>query len=187
MAIEIQQVERRLYFRGDTYSVKDRLRSAGAKWDPEQKAWWIGSGKREEAERLVAKYGTSAVGERQQESIGLDDEVIRGSVRVTKDGKDQYYYLLADGTSQRTGKAYMKVCFRDGSRVFWVQDPAQARVLKRYDEPLSITQLRAYAEKAKSYGTRGCRCSCHTSNGHFGTGGHSLFDGCDRCGCEDDG
>lgn len=185
--ITIEQVARRLYFRGNTYPVKDQLSAAGATWDGEQKAWWVGSGKRDLAEKLLAKL--SAGGEQAQESISLDARIILGRVQLPgKDGgKPHTYYLLAEGTSKTTGKPYMKLCFRDGSRVFWAKDPSAAHVLARYEEPRSIAALRAFAEKAKSYGTEKCRCSCHTGPGPFGSGGHSLFDGCDRCGCEDDG
>ena len=42
-AITVERVGRRSYFRGDTLSVRNLLRSGGAHWDGDRKAWWIGS------------------------------------------------------------------------------------------------------------------------------------------------
>lgn len=42
-SVTTERVGRRTYMRGNTYPIKDALRNAGAHWDPEQKAWWIGS------------------------------------------------------------------------------------------------------------------------------------------------
>lgn len=35
-------------------------------------------------------------------------------------GKTGYYYVLAQGTTA-AGRPYLKLCFRDGSRVFWAR------------------------------------------------------------------
>lgn len=40
--IQIETVGRRHYIVGNTYPIKDRLRTAGCKWDSERKAWWTG-------------------------------------------------------------------------------------------------------------------------------------------------
>jgi hypothetical protein len=52
--ITIEQVGRRLYFRNAPYAAKDALRDAGAKWDRDERAWWMGSQRRAEAEAVLA-------------------------------------------------------------------------------------------------------------------------------------
>lgn len=39
---------------GNTYPVKDQLKSLGARWNPDQKAWMIPEDKADEARKLVA-------------------------------------------------------------------------------------------------------------------------------------
>jgi hypothetical protein len=38
---------------GDTFSVKDKLKALGAKWDPTRKKWMISEDKAEEAKKIV--------------------------------------------------------------------------------------------------------------------------------------
>ena len=40
--------------KGNTYPVKDQLKSLGAKWNPDAKAWMIDDEKAEEAKSIVA-------------------------------------------------------------------------------------------------------------------------------------
>lgn len=54
MTIVLDTVGRRIYLRGDTYPMRDRIRAIGGHWDAAEKAWWIGAGKREAAEALVS-------------------------------------------------------------------------------------------------------------------------------------
>jgi hypothetical protein len=187
--ITLETVGRRVYLRGNTYPVRDQLSAGGAKWDPEQKGWYLGVQRRELAERLAAQSGAAqqaAARREREEGISPDADVIRGRCQVPNaEGKLVTYYVLAQGTGSKG--PYLKLCFRDGSKVFWARDPSKAQNLKMYRSPTSIASLRAFAEKAKSFGTSECRCFCHMGNGHFGSGGFALFDGCDVCGCEDDG
>jgi hypothetical protein len=181
--ISLQAEGRRLYFAGNTYPVKNQLRALGATWDGARKAWWVGSGKREQAEQLVAKLSAAAGDGERAESISLDARVIWGRVEMG----GHKYYLLAEGTAKSTGKPFMKLAWRDGSKVFWAKEPASVVVLARYEEPKSIQQLRDFAAKAKTYGSSVCKCACHSGPGPFGSTGRALFDGCDKCGCEEDG
>lgn len=41
--IELAKDGRRYYITGDTMAVRGLLRGAGCHWDPERRAWWIGS------------------------------------------------------------------------------------------------------------------------------------------------
>ena len=54
MAVQLKDVGRRTYILGHTYPIRDALRAAGAKWDSDARAWWIGTTKRKEIETLRA-------------------------------------------------------------------------------------------------------------------------------------
>jgi len=184
MTTTLEQAGRRLYFRSAPYEVRGTLKALGAKWDPDRRSWWIGSGKRAQAKELVARINATMTAQAEAErteGISLDDRVITG--RAAYEGKT--YYLLTRGTSSRTGKAYAKLAYRDGSRVFWAARPEEVRVLREYREPTSIAALRAYAERrqAEQSSERECPlcarfCTCGTSFCHH------HHDGCERCGEE---
>jgi hypothetical protein len=38
----VKRVGRRSYILGNTYTVRDHLKSEGARWDPDEHAWWVG-------------------------------------------------------------------------------------------------------------------------------------------------
>lgn len=184
-AIEIKKEGRRFYLIGNTFQFKDRLRDNGAHWDADRRAWWTSK-----EEVAVAIFGAAAPASpavsngavRPTETVSTADRVIRG--RATYDGKT--YYVLAIGESRSTGKRFAKLCFRDGSRVFWAQHPENVQMLKTYEEPTSIDALKRFAERrrAEDAGERACPvcerlCTCGTA-----TFCHHHHDGCDRCGAE---
>lgn len=59
-AITLETSGRRIYARGNTYPLREQLRDMGGHWDGEAKAWWVGSGKRAQLEKLVAKHAFRA-------------------------------------------------------------------------------------------------------------------------------
>lgn len=119
-AIQIVTEGRRHYLRGDTYQMRDQLRAAGAKWDPDQRCWW--TGKRDVAERLA---GASS------ESPAASDHLDRDSKVAGKAAyKGRQYLLVWEGETKR-GRA-CKLAFSDGSKVFWA-DASEVTVTKRYD------------------------------------------------------
>jgi hypothetical protein len=54
MSITMQTEGQRIYIVGHTYPIRDRLRSAGAHWDGDRGAWWIGASKRADIESVIA-------------------------------------------------------------------------------------------------------------------------------------
>lgn len=175
----IEQLGSRLYVVGDGFPVREQLKRAGCHWDAARKQWWIGTARRAAVEPLLSYSRDEA------ETVPLDAPAIRG--RVSYRGKT--YYLLADGVG-RTGKPYAKLCYRDGTRVFWAAAASLAAgemvILKRYEEPRSIQSLRDYAQRrrAEDRGDAECPvcarlCTCGTAQ--FCRHHH---DGCDRCGVE---
>ncbi|OBK02783.1 hypothetical protein A5637_16350 [Mycolicibacterium fortuitum] len=180
-AIEVRKTGRRFYIQGAPYAARDTLRDAGCRWDPEEKGWWTGKG--DVAEKLVAHLTRNAPDPDAPETVSSSAAVLKG--RATYKGKS--YYLLASGTSAKTGRPYAKVCSRDGQLVFWVKDFDEFRVESRYQTPKSIEGLRRFAAEAKAQEDQyGCGCSCHGGShcdcGRGWCGFH--HDGCDRCGCE---
>ena len=183
MSIQIQKEGRRHYLIGNTFSIKDQIKSAGGHWDPDKRAWWVS--KPDVAAKFTQTsldFGEAAPAPK-EETVHLDSRVIRG--RAMYEGKA--YYLLAQGISQASGRPYAKLCYRDGSKVFWAKDASQVVVQKTYEECTSINALRAYAERAKErQAEHGCGCSCHGA--HYCTCAKGFcsyhHDGCDRCGCE---
>lgn len=53
--IALDRVGRRYYLRGDAFPLRATLRAAGAHWDHERMAWWVG--RRETAERIASGLG----------------------------------------------------------------------------------------------------------------------------------
>ncbi len=51
--IAIEKVGTRLYLTGDTFAVKDRIKSIGGHWDGDRRAWWVGTAKATEAQKLI--------------------------------------------------------------------------------------------------------------------------------------
>jgi hypothetical protein len=148
MAITLQKEGRRVYLLGNTYPVKDQIKSGGGKWDAEKKAWYLGVQRKALAEELAGQ-ATAGLQQRAQaereNGISTSACVIKG--RAQYEGKT--YYILAIGTTAE-GKQYAKLAFRDGSRVFWAKNADAVTVLRTYEEPTSIDSLRAYAERMKS-------------------------------------
>lgn len=188
--LTIKTEGRRTYIVGNTFQFRDRLRALGAHWDASRKAWW--TGKREEAEALVAEINASGTQrEKAQDKApryGLDS-IIAGRVEYKgrayyaagKETHRSYYDSAVAPVTTKDGSRIL-LYFRDGSRQFWA-DASEIRWMKRYSIPQTIRSVRAYAQEARSYGTGECRCSCHREP-NAGAPGTTLYDGCDRCGCE---
>lgn len=55
----LETVGRRVYFRDSPYSAKDQIKSLGAKWDADERAWWVGIGKVSLARKLVEELNAT--------------------------------------------------------------------------------------------------------------------------------
>lgn len=178
--IQIESVGRRHYVRGNTFPIKDRLRAAGFKWDRDERAWW--TGKRDLAEQVIGATPAAAPAAQAapaETTVGLDERVIRGRARY----EGRTYYVLYHGPTRRGLGA--RLCSRDGSLVFWAKRPEAVQVVSRYEQPRSIAQLRAYAERRRAEQAGEVECPvcarlCRCDEG-FCLHHH---DGCDRCGAE---
>ena len=54
IAVTYEVVGVRVYVLGQTFAMKDAIKSAGGHWDADRKAWWVGAAKRAELEAAIA-------------------------------------------------------------------------------------------------------------------------------------
>ena len=189
---------RRHYVRGNTYPHRDALRSAGAHWDGDARAWWIG--KRDVAEQLVAKLttacglkapGAAASAQSSDRPAPGKDAVVAGKASY----KGRTYYVAGRVVRGRTqwddsvtaistrDGAKVMLFFRDGSKSFWAARN-EVQIVKSYQRAATIEKLeRLSAEWREARANGDCACSCHREP-NAGAPGSILYDGCDRCGCD---
>ena len=165
MTITIDQQGRRFYLRGNTFPIKDRLRTAGCKWDADAKCWY--TGKRELAEQLAGQPEQSApqVEEvsAQTDQKGPGDEAIVAA-RATYKGHTYYVAGRVDRGRTHWDDRVSAVATRDGAKLllysrdgklqFWAARDLVS-VTKSYDKPQTIGKLRRFAEKAKEARAQG--------------------------------
>jgi hypothetical protein len=156
VAITIERQGRRSYIIGDTYPHRDALRGSGAHWDAAKRAWWTGS--QAKAEEIVAGLAAAPAATLKDETLSEDAREIigrgtyRGSSvyvlgRVVERGRTAYDRDEIAAVKTRDSSR-VKVCSRDGSRVWWASTD-EVSVDKRYERLQSIRGLREYAAQAK--------------------------------------
>lgn len=64
----------RVYFLGNTFPAKDRIKAMGGHWDGDARAWWVGAAKQADAEKLLASLNGPAA------SVGLAQDTPAGIV-----------------------------------------------------------------------------------------------------------
>lgn len=172
MAITVETVGRRFYIKGDTFPLKDALRGAGCKWDPDARAWW--TGKKEVADRFAASGDAapasgSSSSKRPGEGEGEGaDTVVAGKATY----RGQTYYVVGRVVRGRTryddwvepvvtrDGSRVLLAFRDGSRTVWapLSGPEAARFDRHYKRPQTIGGLKVFAEEAKRARENGEGC-----------------------------
>lgn len=185
-SINIEREGRRSYIVGSTYPFRDQLRAAGAHWDAERRAWWIG-GKADVAEALASRLqdalptesASPSATDRATEMLARDRAHILG--RATYHEKN--YYYVGSGRSDKG--EWVRLLFLDGSRTFFA-DAAEVEIEHTYERSKTLAELRDYAarmrERVREYG---CGCWCHGGSDCDCPAWCSLHhDGCERCGCE---
>ena len=138
---------RRTYISGDTRIYRNELKEAGAHWDPEKVAWWIGSHAVAEAlvARLCTPEKTEAVkAETEARMLERDKAAILGRAKY----QEKTYYLVGEGFSESRGR-WCRLLFRDGSKTFFA-DASKVTILKRYEREMSLSRLQEYADEQKS-------------------------------------
>lgn len=172
MTVTIEKVDRRYYIRGNTYTIKDQLRSAGCKWDADAKCWY--TGKKETAEKFAGKeVKTEFVKPTKDE---LAEKPCTGKVEY----KGRQYYVI--GRSQKTSKLWLTVL--DCSIDFWAAD-ADCKWTKHYAgredyrsgrvEHQTVGGIRRFIESNKTAKAEGFDSSRHQ---HAVQSGRCMAPGC---------
>lgn len=171
----------RIYLRGDTYKLRDKIKAIGGHWDPDQRAWWVGAAKRGEADRLVAIAGNPV-----QDGAVIVPEALPEDTKIV--GKAEYkgrqYLILWEGEGT-DGRRSAKLTFRDGTRQFWVHTD-QYVVTKVYPtrdyrgrpESMTLGKLKRLAQEYRAARAQG-KEACHKCGSLACVNGG----GCYMCGC----
>jgi hypothetical protein len=116
-SITLEKIKTRLYFAGDSYSVKDQIKALGGHWDGDRRQWWVGSAKASEAEALVAKLSGAASGSTADTAPAKEDA---DSIKLV--GKAKYkgrtYYVRWVGQC-KDGSYKCRLVTLDQSLDFW--------------------------------------------------------------------
>lgn len=105
----------RLYFVGDTYSIKDRIKALGGHWDGDRRQWWIGTGKTAQAESLVANL-SGATDSKTAAPAKEDADSIRLIGKAKYKGRT--YYVRWAGEC-KSGEYKCRLITLDQSLDFW--------------------------------------------------------------------
>lgn len=111
-SIKIERQGQRVYFMGDTFRAKDRIKSMGGHWDGDRRAWWVGAKKLSEAESLVAELNGGAP--KAAASVGLRQDTPAGIVadKLDDEGRE------TEAAAIRTAATQPKTEDLDGCRVY---------------------------------------------------------------------
>ena len=124
MAVTITREGQRVYFGGDTFAAKDRIKSLGGHWDGDRKAWWIGAKKLAEAEALVASLSAPVPIMTPTATEDVSDCRVYAQVEY----KGRRYYVIAE-TRDLTR---CRLTTLDGTAPFWV-DCSACNLVRRYE------------------------------------------------------
>lgn len=125
--ITITRDGQRVYFGGDTYAAKDRIKALGGHWDADKRAWWVGAKKEAEARALAAELNAA---EAPLHPLAEDPD----KVRLTGKGryKGRVYYcgaITRDGTRVRL----LTLPDTKGDYLDFWADCSEVEQLKRYE------------------------------------------------------
>lgn len=169
--ITMERAGQRVYVAGNTFALKDRLKSIGCHWDGDRRQWWIGAAKTAALESLL-----TAAAEQPAPAEDLDRARVHAKVRY----KDRTYYALA----QNQEGTRVRLVTLDGAVDFWA-DTALCRTERTYPpreyrgrtEYTTLGSLRRFVAQQKNPATRRGEC---TECGAWGPSGES----CPECGGE---
>lgn len=140
MSVTIQVEKSRVYFDGNTYPIKDQIKSIGGHWDADRKMWWVGKAKLADAQTLCSASPASPAADAPRD------------IRLT--GKGRY-----------KGREYFAGAItRDGMRVrlLTLPDP-NGKFLDFWAPCAEVEQTRTYSPRTNTY--RGRTETRHTTLG----------------------
>lgn len=148
--IDTETTGRRIYITGNTFNIKDEIKRIGGKWDADRRAWWVGTARAAEVERLLA------ADELPPEKP--DDVVVTGKARY----KGRSYFVRGAGTDKTNGNTRLRLTSLDAKVDFWAtlgNGPDEAAWERRYETVTTLGKLRRFVERQKSPATRRSRCT----------------------------
>lgn len=147
MAIECKREGRRTYLLGAPYGVRDQLKAAGAHWDSERKAWWLGSDSK--ARELAA----------QLEAVPAEPEGLRDSDVLLGRGSYRGRPCLVLWVGETSSGRRCKCASLDGQRLFWaaadevsVEKRYQVREYRGVPDPMTWGRLQRLREELAAAG-----------------------------------
>ena len=186
MSITIEVQGTRIYLKGDTFKVKDSIKAMGGHWDGDRKAWWVGTAKREAAEKLANGVASGSV------EADKSDEDPRIVAKVKYKGR--MYYARWYGTS-KSGEFKCHLFSLDGKINFWATFAHDsdgsgeiAKIEKTYqprtngfgryarEEYQTLSSIRRFIEQQKSPTRARGRC---TECDHWGPVGETCKECCE--------
>ena len=176
MTVTIEKQGRRFYVRGNTFAIKDKLKSAGCKWDAEARCWY--TGKKEIADKLAGtEIKTEFVKPTKEE---LAEKPCTGKVEY----KGRQYYVVG---RSKTGKLWLTVL--DCSIDFWAAE-SDCKWTKHYAgredfrsgrvEHQTVGGIRRFIEREKSAKADGFDSSRQQHAVHSG---RCMASGCGAAAC----
>lgn len=175
--LKVEQQGRRHYFMGDTYAIKDRLRDAGAHWDGDRRAWWIGSAAK--ASEIVSQLAAAPASTAASSSGPGDRTYV--SARATYKGKPAYVAGRVERGRTHHEDRVLPVTSRDGSKILlysldgerqWWAQREEVTFTRHYERPQTIDGLKRYAESMRNAPV--------TVNGHGVASGDGICAMCSR-------
>lgn len=158
MTLTVEQVGRRVYVVGDTFSLRERLKQAGCSWDADRRQWWIGAARRQAVVDIVAKADVSPqTAYKKASPEELSNLPCHGKVTY----KNRQYYVV--GRTRDGVKLHLTVL--DCSIDFWAaaSDCAWARRYtphrsdRRYGDyrQQTVGRIRAFVSREEAAKQRG--------------------------------
>lgn len=182
----IEKAGRRYYITGDTYSLREPLKSAGCHWDAERRAWW--TSKLDVAEQFAATDSPAKAPSAEARAEDPDQIRLVGKGRY----KGRIYYIRWMGATRKGTRAARLVTL-DAKLDFWA-DLDQVEIVKEYRpreergqygrptgrmEYTTLGGIRDYIARMKHDDPQGVGRG--VPNGYYMRGGQILSSGCAEC------
>jgi hypothetical protein len=126
--IKLEREGQRVYFTGDTYAIKDKIKALGGHWDGDSRRWWVGSKKLAEAESLVA--GLTATASVAGEKPRPEPDNIRLTGKGNYKGKP---YFIGASTRDGIRVRLLTLPDADGKYLDFWADRSEVELTKTYE------------------------------------------------------
>ncbi len=189
-AIATEKVGTRVYVTGNSYAVKDQLKSAGCHWDGDRRQWWIGAVKADLIATIVGQISSQPVAPAQP----ADTDSIRLVGKAKYKGK-MYYARWIGYTKAGDYKVHLTIL--DAAIDFWAKcaqpheqvdgngDVAtiiktyQVREYRGHEEHTTLGSIRRFIDGQKTAEKKNLdACAECGKRGHLH---HDLEDGMMKC------